>query len=531
GVAGLNWKVNVGVGPHTIRATFTEDDSYLSSEGTAPLIITGPAATELVAEPASGRIGNSVPLAATLTASGAPVSGQLLEFSVDGVKVGTATTDAAGRASYTYLIASGPAGSRPVRVAFAGNDSYAPSSGYSTLDVLKKLSSVTVDPATGVVGGRVTLRATVRDQVTGDKLAGQTVTFSLDGQVVGSAVTSGPATVAELTYTIPEGTLAREFALSASYAGNNLYEASSGTNTLTVQKAALSIWVGSRTVIEGDKVWYRASLKNLTSLATVRGKQINFYLNDVLVGSALTIKADGAAELATRLPEYTPAGNYTIRAEFVGDGSYLAVSGTAPLVAQKARTKSLISARTGEPGQVVDFRSSITNDVSKERLLGLTMSFAFNGLTLGSAVTAGVEFMASLQTIIPENTAAGSYVLRTDFAGNASYLPSFAESTLTVTKAKVEIWVGARSGKAGQTIQFRGSLRNLRSRTNLVGKTLRFKVGSTLLGSAVTAADGIASLNAAIPALAPGTYTLTVEFDGDAAYLSGSGSATLTVTP
>ncbi|MFZ4507596.1 MAG: Ig-like domain repeat protein, partial [Fimbriimonas sp.] len=159
GVAGLNWKVNVGVGPHTIRAFFVEDDSYLSSEGTAPLTITGPAVTALVVDPASARIGETANLVATLSSEGAPLPGQTLSFSVEGTPVGTAQTDAEGKATVPYKVLDGPAGPRAVHVQFLGNDDYAPSSGDNALEVLKAPTALAVDPKEARDNGSVRLTA------------------------------------------------------------------------------------------------------------------------------------------------------------------------------------------------------------------------------------------------------------------------------------------------------------------------------------------------------------------------------------
>jgi 6-phosphogluconolactonase (cycloisomerase 2 family) len=102
-------------------------------------------------------------------------------------------------------------------------------------------STLAVSPATGSYGGLAILTATLQKASNGGLISGRTVTFSVNGVSVGSATTNG-AGQAILTVSvagIPLGTYPG--AISASFAGDTMFTASSGTGSLTVNRAVLTV--------------------------------------------------------------------------------------------------------------------------------------------------------------------------------------------------------------------------------------------------------------------------------------------------
>jgi hypothetical protein len=75
---------------------------------------------------ASGDAGQTVQLSATLTAGGLPVGGKTVDFQVDGVPAGSATTDPVGVTRLAHTILS--MGDRVVGADFAGDGTH-PASG------------------------------------------------------------------------------------------------------------------------------------------------------------------------------------------------------------------------------------------------------------------------------------------------------------------------------------------------------------------------------------------------------------------
>jgi uncharacterized repeat protein (TIGR01451 family) len=107
------------------------------------------------------------------------------------------------------------------------------------------------DTANGTYGGTTTLSATLTEG--GFPLAGKSVSFTLNGNGVGSGTTnsSGVATVSNVSLSgINAGSYPN--AVGASFAGDSGYQSSSSTNSLTVAKASTSVtWSNPADIIYG----------------------------------------------------------------------------------------------------------------------------------------------------------------------------------------------------------------------------------------------------------------------------------------
>ena len=113
-------------------------------------------------------------------------------------------------------------------------------------------TTLSVAPATGTFGGTVNLSATLTDGVS--PLAGKTVSFTLNGNGVGSAVTDGSG-VASLANASLAGINAGSYptGVGAAFAAAAPYLASGATNALTVNKADATVnVVGYTGVYDGN---------------------------------------------------------------------------------------------------------------------------------------------------------------------------------------------------------------------------------------------------------------------------------------
>ena len=102
-------------------------------------------------------------------------------------------------------------------------------------------STLTVSPTTASFGGLAILSATLQKQSNGGLISGRTVTFALNGTTVGTALTNnaGQAFFTTSVAGIPLGTYAG--AISASFAGDTMFTASSGSGSLIVNRAVLTV--------------------------------------------------------------------------------------------------------------------------------------------------------------------------------------------------------------------------------------------------------------------------------------------------
>jgi uncharacterized repeat protein (TIGR01451 family) len=114
-------------------------------------------------------------------------------------------------------------------------------------------STLTVSPTTASFGGLAILSATLQKASNGGLISGKTITFALNGTTLGTALTNnaGQAFFTTSIAGIPLGTYPG--AISASFAGDTMFTASSGTGSLTVNKAVLTVVAGSVAKIYQDQ--------------------------------------------------------------------------------------------------------------------------------------------------------------------------------------------------------------------------------------------------------------------------------------
>ena len=164
-------------------------------------------ATSLAVGTASGTYGGTTTLSATLTSGGTGVNGKSVGFSLNGNAVGTAPTNASGVATLSSVSLSGiTAGTYPAGVgaSFAGDASYAASSGTNSLSIAKASQTITFN--------------SLPDKTTSDPPFSVSATAS-SGLTVGFA-SIGNCTIAGATVTI---TGAGSCTITASQAGNVNY--------------------------------------------------------------------------------------------------------------------------------------------------------------------------------------------------------------------------------------------------------------------------------------------------------------------
>ncbi len=103
-------------------------------------------------------------------------------------------------------------------------------------------------------------------------------------------------------------------------------------------------------------------------------------------------------------------------------------------------------------------------------------------------------------------------------------------ASLWQVRRATNLLVPAVSGRRGETVLLRATLRQTLDNAPISGQTLTFKVNNATVGTASTNASGIATLNYTIPLSMPlGTNTLRVEYAGNSTYAATVGSNGLTV--
>jgi uncharacterized repeat protein (TIGR01451 family) len=113
-------------------------------------------------------------------------------------------------------------------------------------------TTLAVSPSAGSYGGVAVLTATLQKTSNGALLSGKSVSFTLNGVTIGTAVTNnvGQAILTVSIAGLPLGTYAG--AVGASFAGDTLFNPSAGSSSLTVNKAVLTVIASSANKVYGD---------------------------------------------------------------------------------------------------------------------------------------------------------------------------------------------------------------------------------------------------------------------------------------
>ncbi|NLH99363.1 MAG: hypothetical protein GX446_07700 [Chthonomonadales bacterium] len=319
---------DTGASPSSV--TFSPDGAYMAYSDAGGLVLArnpyGPPPTPedsaIAVGNASGRIGESVLLAAQLVCVGGPVAGRPIAFAVNGSHVGQAVTDSTGWARLQYTVPEGAgAGYRVVEAAFAGDAYFNPSQGAGLLTVQRTETFAYTIDRTGGIDTTCYLKGYLYRSTDRMRVAERSLIFRVDGSEVGSAVTEGGG-AAVLAYSIPEGAGAGQRSIAVEWPGDTTYFPSQASATLTCTKGSLLIWVlQPRTARSGGSGYLRAYVRTLPDLRWKGGIAIDFFVGGTSVGSDTT-NADGRATVLYAVPPGMVPGDHPLRCDFAGDAAY-----------------------------------------------------------------------------------------------------------------------------------------------------------------------------------------------------------------
>ena len=328
--------------------------------------------------------GGTATLSATLTnlASGQGISGETVDFTLDGAFAGQAVTDSDGVATLSGVATSQTAGtdSAGVVASFAGDSTFAPSNGSGDLVVGQATAALGSVSGTASFGGPATLLATLTSSATNAGIAGETISFTLDGTSVGTAVTnsSGVATLTGVTTTDDAGT--DTGGVVASFAGDSSFGATNASGNLVVSQAATTLGSVSGTAAFGGTATLTATLTSQVTNAGASGETVSFTLDGTSVGTAVT-NSSGVATLtgvATTAAVGTDTGG--VVASFAGDTNYsAATNATGDLVVSQAATTLGNVAGTASFGGTATLTATLTSAATNAGVAGETVSFTLDG--------------------------------------------------------------------------------------------------------------------------------------------------------
>jgi WD40 repeat protein len=423
-------------GPGVTSIAFSPDGAFMAFARTdGSLMVSrypyGNHSTSLNVPDASGRIGETVTLSATLTSAGAGVEGRTITFAI-GSDVLNAVTSSQGVASVAYTIPVGAgAGVRAVTATFAGDTTYTPSSASSTLTVSRNDTEMWMPDRSGVVGEAVALKAYIWGVTDRKFLSGKVIKFRVDGAVVGQAASAADGG-AVLNWSITTGPTTRT--LASVFAADAAHNGSSAASSLTANVMETKLYLPDRSGVMRGAVVLKAYLYMLDNRQPPGGKSITFKVAGTAVGSAPTSDPNlgtSVAQLLWPVPGIGAAGAYALRADWAGDSGYKPSFGTATLTLVGAPTyiwPYVRSTRRGTPMALSAYVRSLWDYAWQP---GLQITFSIDGTEAGSAATDG-DGVARFTVADTSGLSVGSHTMRASFAGSPSLAAGYGETTVNV---------------------------------------------------------------------------------------------------
>jgi hypothetical protein len=352
------------------------------------------------------------------------VAGASLNFIVNGITVGSATTDNTGKATLAYTPST--PGILGLTVQFAGTSSYSASTGYGAVIVRNK-TALNFNPDYATVGQGAIPSGYLTRTFDGQPLVGLTVTLSYDGKKVGTSTSDINGYVA---FNVGNQYHAGTFNYQASYKGDGYNEPCNATATVTVTAAPTATTASNAAGAIGTSVLLKAKVIEQVGLTGLAGVPVTFSLNGNTVGTATTVKG-GTATLSYSIPAGTPLGANQLTAQFAGNTDYNSSTSANATLTVSTNTTLTAANVTGSKGQSVTLSAQLLTAPGGSGVSGETLVFSVDGKSVGSAVTDG-SGNASHSYTIPKSLLSGVHTIVVTHKAHAGYGSAAGSATLTV---------------------------------------------------------------------------------------------------
>ncbi|GAA1145708.1 hypothetical protein GCM10009579_80780 [Streptomyces javensis] len=536
GAAVLPHTYTSGLGsPYTITATYGGGDDFRSSADTEPQTVLQSATTTTVSPaPEPSVVGQPVTFTATVApvapGGGSPTGTVTFDFG-DGSTAAAPVVGGLATAVHAYATTAGSP--YPVTATYGGSPDFTGSADLVTHSVGRAPTATAVvsAPDPSVTGQPVTVTATVSAVSPGAGTPTGTVTFDFgDGTAPATApVTAGVATV---THAWPD-TSGSPYTITADYGGDTDFNASTGTDTQTVNPAATHTDVASSPdpSVTGQPVTLAATVSAVSPGAGTPTGTVTFDPGD---GSP-AVTASMSAGVATVTHTYTGASGspYTITATYDGDADFLTSLGTDTQSVGRASTTVAIS-DLPEPsvtGQPVTFLARVAPVAPGAGAPTGTVTYDFGdgSPTVDVPVADGVATAAHTYA-----TAAGSpYTVTATYGGDAHFTGSVNTETHLVERALSTTTVDSSPNPSvtGQPVTVTATIAAVAPGAGTPTGTVTFDFGDGTGAVTAPVTGGVATIAHAYPIAFGSPYTITASYSGDADFTASTGTDTQTVDP
>ena len=531
GKATDNAQINLPVGQYQLTAVYAGDgDDEPSTSNALNLTVTAPVvpqvstSTVLTISTSTPTAGQSMQLSALVTAvSGSSPTG-MVNFFLGQTQIGS--TSLVSGAARVFINAPSSSGSYQLTAAYAGtSQDSASSSAPVTITIAPSVAATNtslVSSAQQVIQGQsFALSATVASH--GSSYVTGSVNFFLGQTQLGSTtLTTGQASWSGFASFAP-GT----YQLTAVYTGNSQDSGSTSNPVSLVVTAPAVPQVSTNTALTvtpaapapGQSMQLSA-LITAADGSTPTGV-VNFFLGQTQLGSANLIS--GAAGVSINAP--SASGSYQITASYAGTSQDSASSSapvTITIAPSVAATSIDLVASTQQVLQGQSFALNATVASSGSNTATGTVNFFLGQTQVGSsALTSGQANWSGPATFSP-----GAYQLTATYSGDQQDSASTSSPVALVILPDVvtqqtfdtttTLSFSPQQVATGQTVTISIQVAE-QGGTTMPSGSVAVYLGSTQLGTAILT-NGSASVSMQAPA--PGSYTLSAAYAGDAQDLS-----------
>ena len=527
-----------GIGTYTAIANYSGDTNYNPAASAPVTINVGKTGTSLTISPATTTPVANAPLkvTATLTELSSSVNAPTgtVTFTLDGAPVGTATIAGDPVATASITITAPATGNHTLAATYSGDNTFATSTAPGVaITIAKTPTTIVANPATTTpaLGSSLTVNSTITPSTYGATDPTGTVSYTMDGVVMGAPVpvVPGAPSTSSTTFTV---NTAGTHTLGALYNGDGTY-ASSASNqvTLTVAKltTTLTMTPATTTPSAGSSLLVTATINTSGGSTIAPSGTVTFTLDGAIAGTGNVIATSPATATATfTVPS---AGNHTLQATYNGDTNY-AVSTATPVtlnVAKSTPTMVLTPATTSPAaGSNLQLTAQISPPAAGAAAPTGTVNFLVDGTAVGTAlVVAATPATATLTIAAP---AIGPHSITAVYSGDGNYNTVTSPGvTINVTKGTTTLTVtpASTTPTANTTMLVTATINATVTGSTVPTGTISFTMDGAPVGSGTVSGGTTASTTVTVPAT--GTHTLQASYSGDVNF-NGSISPTVTFT-
>jgi hypothetical protein len=421
------------VGQHAIVATYSGDDSFMSSTGTATQTVHRAQTSVVVTSSANpAQTGQGVKFTAAISpvAPGAGIPTGTVVFTVNGATLGSPVAVVDGSATSSAFASLSP-GTYTIKATYSGDGNFLGSSGLldqgTGQTVSKGATSLALasSPELAASGAPVTFTATVSAVAPATGRPSGVVRFWEGPELLGaSSLVPGAPNTSQATFvssTLGVGT----HSIRAEYVGNFNFDGSTASTSQTVSGVDTVTGIES----SADPSTFGDDLTLTAVVAPVAGSgeptgTVTFTEGSTVLGTA-TLATVGGRQQASLTLSGLAAGAHDVVAAYSGSAQFVA-STSAAFVQDVGRAQATLVA--GEPDRRGKVTATLTG-VDGQPLAGETIAFSTNP-SAGAGrqvcvVQTDADGVASCDetviNIVIGGSFDGAYVAA--FAGNDDYLP------------------------------------------------------------------------------------------------------------